>query len=155
VVIRQRTVKHSAPVTVALGILALLVGSIVLVGQLISAIDYSLAQRLGLQESDEQTDPLHRRLELSTARWDLLVLWTLPLAGVAMLIDAHWWPWVALIAGGAYVDAGGREASKLLALRSEGVRIGTEHESRMGLGFLALMAALGLALIAHSLVVLI
>lgn len=141
--------------TVALGIVALLVGSLVFIGQLISALDFELAQRLGLQEKDEETDPLHRRLELSTARWDLLVLWTLPLAGVVMLIDTSWWPWVALIAGGIYVDTGGRESFKLLALRAEGVGVGTEREVRTGLGFLALLAAVGLALVAHALVVLI
>lgn len=83
--------------TVALGIVALAVGLVVVTGQLISTLDFARAQRLGLQERDEETDPLHRRLELNTARWDLFVLWTLPLAGVAMLIDASWWSWVALI----------------------------------------------------------
>jgi hypothetical protein len=97
---------------------------------------------------------MHRRLELNTARWDVLVFWTLPLAGVAMLIDVSWWPWVALIAGGVSVDAGGREVSKFLAVRSEGVRVGTEQEGRIYVGFLALTLAVGLALIAHSLAVL-
>ena len=141
--------------TVALGIVALVFGSFVLVGQLISAANFPLAQRLGLQEADASSDQLHRRLELGTARWDLAVLWTMPLAGLAMLVDASWWPWVALVAGGAYVDAGGREASKVLTLRSEGVRIGTAREARNLLGLFASLAVLGLALIAHALVVLI
>jgi hypothetical protein len=140
-------------VTTALGIAALLVGSLAVVGQLISVFDFKLAQRWGLQEKDEYTDTLHRRLELSTARWDVVVLWTLPLAGVAMLLDTSWWPWVALIAGGVWVDAGGREYLKWVALRDQGVRIGAEPEIRLGRAFLALMVALGLALIVHSLVV--
>ena len=141
--------------TIALGIVAFAVGSLVIVGQLISAVDFELAQRLGLQEGDAGADPLHRRLELSTARWDLLVLWTLPAAGVAMLIDTRWWPWLALVAGGSYVDAGGREACKILTLKAEGVRVGTIQETRNLLGFHALMVAVAVALIAHSLVVLI
>ena len=140
--------------TVALGVVALLLGSVGLAGQLISVLDFELAQRLGLQEKDGGTDPLFRHLELNTARWDLFVLWTLPLAGIGMLIDATWWPWAALIAGGAYVDAGGREVFKLLALRTEGVPVGTGRETRLGLGFLTLMVAVGIALIVHALVVL-
>lgn len=140
--------------TVALGIVALFVGSVVLVGQLVSGTDFSLAQRLGLQERDEGSDALHRRLELSTARWDLLVLWSLPLAGVAMLIDASWWPWVALIAGGICVDAGGREAAKVLGLIAQRIRVGSRRERRNLFGLFALLVAVGLALIAHSLVVL-
>ena len=66
---------------VVLGIAALLVGLLGLVGQLISAIDFQLAQKLGLQEKDEETDHLYRHLELNTARVDVLVLWTLVVAG--------------------------------------------------------------------------
>ena len=141
--------------TTALGIVALLIGSFGIVGQLISALDFGLAQRLGLQEGDDETDPLHRRLELSTARWDLFVLWTLPLAGVAMILDTSWWPWVALLAGGISVDTGGRESFKWLGLRAERVRIGSERETRLGFAFLSLMVVVGLALIAHALVTLI
>ena len=140
--------------TVALGTAALVVGLLVVVGQSLSVLDFGRAQRLGLQEKDEHTDPLHRRLELGTARWDVLVLWTLPLAGGVMLIDVSWWPWVALIAGGVCVDTGGRESFKLRALRAEGVRVGDQREARLALTFLALMVALGLALIAHAFVVL-
>lgn len=138
--------------TVALGISALLVGALVVIGQAISVADFQLAQRLGLQERDGGAEALHHRLELAVARWDLLVFWTLPLAGVAMLSDASWWPWLALIAGAVCVDTGGREASKLLALRAQRVRIGTPQERRNLFGLHALLVALGLALIADSLV---
>ncbi|MGI9556369.1 MAG: hypothetical protein ACR2N5_00345 [Solirubrobacterales bacterium] len=141
--------------TDAVGIAALLLGSVVIGGQLISVLDFELAQRLGLQEADAGSDIVHRRLELNAARWDLLVLWTAPVAGVAMLIDTSWWPWVALVAGGVYVDTGGREAAKVLGLRAEGIRVGTERERRTLFGLYALLAAAGLALIAHALVVLI
>ncbi len=138
---------------IALGIVALLLGALVVVGQFISTVDFQLAQRLGLQEKDEATEPLFRHLELNTARWDLLVLWTLPLAGVLMVAENSWWPWVALIAGGILVDTAGREAAKGLGLRAEGVRIGAPNEVRVYFGFFALMAAVGLALIIYSLAV--
>ncbi len=97
-----------------------------------------------MQEKRDTTDPLYWRLERNTAIWDLLVNWTLPVAGVLMLLDHSWWPFVALVAGGVYADQGGREIAKVVGLRSEGVRVGTEGGVRFALAFLSLWAALGL-----------
>jgi hypothetical protein len=138
---------------VPLGIVALIVGLVGFFGQLISAIDFRLAQRLGLQEKDEGTDRLYRHLELNTARVDLLVLWTIILAGVLMIVDHSWWPWVALVAGGVHVDAGIREIGKIRGLVAEGVRVGTPVEARLGIGFLAFVSVVGLALVAYALTV--
>jgi hypothetical protein len=140
---------------IALGILALLFGLVGFLGQLVSAVEFRLAQRLGLQEGNEETEPLYRRLELNTARWDLFVLWTLPVAGVLMLGGHAWWPYVALVAGGVSADAGGRETAKLLGLRAQGIRIGSAREVRTGLVFLPLLALLGAALVVYSLTVLV
>jgi hypothetical protein len=135
---------------IALGIIALLGGFLVL-GQLISVVNFEFAQKVGLQEKDEATDPLFRHLELNTARWDQFVLWTLPFTGALMLADHSWWPYVALIAGGVHVDTAGREVVKHLGLRSQGVRIGAAQEVRLYFGALAVMAAIGLALIGYAL----
>jgi hypothetical protein len=138
-------------VQIALGIVAFLLGSFFVVGQLISAVNFSFAQKLGLQEKDDETEPLFRRLELNTARWDLVVLWSATLAGALMLVDNSWWPYVALIAGGIYVEASGREAAKHLGLRAQGVRIGGAPEVRVYFATLGVMAAVGLGLIAYAL----
>ena len=140
---------------IALGIVALVVGSVGFIGQLVSAVDFRLAQTLGLQEKDEETDPLYRRLELNTARWDLFVLWTLPVAGALMLAGHAWWPVAALVAGGIHVDVGGRETAKLLGLRAGGVRVGSAREIRLGLTLLPLLTFVGLALVVYSLTVLV
>ncbi len=136
-----------------LAILALLVG-LGFFGQIVSVISFKLAQKLGLQERDEATDPIYRHLERNTARWDLFVLWTLPLAAILMLIEHRWWPYAALLGGGIYFDAGGREAAKILGLRAEGVRTGTARETRFGLSYFASMVIVGLALVIYSLMVL-
>lgn len=116
------------------GTLCVIAGLLYL-GQLISVANFSLAQRLGLQESSDQTEPVHSCLELWTARWDLWVLWTLPAAGILMLIG-HWlWPYAAMIGGGAFVDAGGREAAKIFGLKGQRVQVGSRRE------FLVAMAA--------------
>ena len=126
---------------IIVGILCL-VGWLLYVGQLISVANFGLAQRLGLQESPGHADPLLSQLELWTARRDLLSLWTLPVAGVLMLTN-HWsWPYAAMIGGGAFVDAGGREAAKVFGLKQGGVRIGSQQEFRVAIGaYIYLIAA--------------
>jgi hypothetical protein len=137
---------------IAVGLVCVVFGGAGLVGQLVSAIDFRLAQRWGLQEKDDETDPLYRGLELSTARWDLLVIWLLPAAGILMLLDHTWWPFVALAAGGVHVDTGGRELAKLSGLGRQGIRIGGKQEIRVGRAFLGLMILVGLIVGVYALV---
>jgi len=117
--------------------------SLLVAGQLVSVVDFGLAQRLGLQEKPEGVDPLLGRLEWGTALWDVLVLWTLPVAGILMLLDHSWWPYVALIGGGVYLDTGGREAVKILALHRHGVRVGGPGQLRLFMGTFVFLAATG------------
>jgi hypothetical protein len=135
----------------ATGIVWVVLGSIIVIGQFISTIDFRLAQKLGLQEKDDGTDPLFRRLELNTARWDLVVLWTLPAAGFLMLVDHAWWPYVALVAGGIHVDTAGRETAKVLGLRTHGVRTGSERDARLFFFFMGFMSLIGVWCIAYGL----
>jgi hypothetical protein len=106
----------------------MLFGGFVWVGQTISTINYPFATRVGLQESMEGTDPLFQHLEHNTAKWDMVTLWTLFAAGLLMVINSNWWPYLALIAGGVYFDAGGRELVKILGMKAEDQRIGTQRD---------------------------
>jgi hypothetical protein len=57
-----------------------------------------------------------------------------------MLIGHPWWPYAAMIGGGAAVDTGGREAAKVLGLRRCGVRTGAAGEHWLAMGTLGLPA---------------
>ncbi|MGI9659571.1 MAG: hypothetical protein ACR2OD_11730 [Gaiellaceae bacterium] len=138
----------------ALASSALLLGLLTFVGQLISVVDFELAQRLGLQEKSDHAGALFSRLEQNTARWDIAVLWTLVPVAVLMLVDHSWWPWLALATGGMHVDAGGRELAKFYGLRADGVAVGTQSEQRTFQLFLIAMSAIGAALIGYALAVL-
>lgn len=127
---------------IALGVLFAALG-LLYAGQLLSVLDFGLAQRLGLQERPAHVDPLSSHLELWTARFDILWLWTLPAAGLLMLLDHSWWPYAAMVGGGAFVDAGGRELSKVAGLREHGVRTGTPAEQRNVTIALTIMIVLG------------
>ncbi|MEW8430786.1 MAG: hypothetical protein AB2615_13770, partial [Candidatus Thiodiazotropha sp.] len=67
---------------VILGWLLIVFPGILYIGQVISSVDFPLAQRLGLQENPHAADPLLQRAERYTAYWDLLTLVWLPLSGI-------------------------------------------------------------------------
>ena len=136
---------------IAVGVLALVPG-LLYVGQVISVANLELAQRLGLQEKPGHADPLLIRLEQWTARWDLLWIWTLPVAGILMLIDHAWWPYVAMIGGAALVDTAGREGAKWLGLRAHGLDLGSSSERRTYVSALVVMLIAGALAIAAGLV---
>jgi len=135
---------------IVLGIICVLFGGIGWVGQLISGINYPLAQRLGLQEKSEGTDPLFQRAETNAARWDSFVLWTLLAAGILMLINNHWWPYVSLVAGGIYLDGAGREVAKCISLSKEGIRIGTPKDLKIAKVFFIAMSVIALWVIIYA-----
>ena len=135
---------------VLFGVLCLIAG-LLYIGQVISVVNFNLAQRLGLQESPDHADPISSSAELWAARWDLLWLWTLPAAGALMLIDQWLWPYAAMIGGAAFFDAGGREAAKVLGLKQAGVGVGSRRELRVIIATFVFLGAAGLFAIGFGL----
>lgn len=120
------------------------------VAQLISSVNFSLAQRLGLQEDPDEADALLQRAEKYTALWDLVTLVWLPLSGLLMVVDSPAWPLFGLIGGAIYLDAAGREAAKILSLQHEGVRIGAPKQRRFFFSTYLIMGVLGVLVIMYS-----
>ena len=128
-----------------LGLVWLAIGGLLYAGQFISTVNFPLAQRLGLQEKTENVDPLIGQLERKAAGWDLVVTWIPPFAGVLMLLDQRWWPAASLVAGGIYLDAGGREWGKILGLMAHGLPVGNPKERIMIYGTFTILIVTGLA----------
>ena len=109
----------------------LLVGGALYLAQVISSVNFRLAQRLGIQEDPEFADPLIQRSERYAAYWDLVTLVWLPLAGILMIINHEWWPIFSLIGGAIYLDTSGREAAKYISFRHEGIKLGTDKQQKV------------------------
>jgi len=131
-------------------ILILFPGALLLV-QLISSLNFSLAQKLGLQEKSGSAAPLLLRSERYTAYWDLVTLVWLPVAGILMVINDPWWPVIALIGAAIYIDAAGREAAKNLSFRHEGIETGTKQEQILFFITYIIMIIIGIIIIIYSL----
>jgi len=133
-----------------IGWMLLILGGLLYSAQLISSVNFKLAQRLGIQENPDETDSLLQTAERFVAYWDLVTLGWLPLAGLLIIIDHSWWPIISLMGGAIYLDASGREAAKIISFRKEGIRIGTIRQQRVFFASYIIMAVIGLVVIAYS-----
>lgn len=133
-----------------LGWVLIIFPGILFVGQIISSIDFSFAQKIGLQESPDEADPLLQRAERYSAYWDLVTLGWLPLSGVLMVFNHSAWPLVAFFGGAIYLDSAGREAAKILSFKHEGIRIGAPKQHRFFFATYIFMALLAVAIIFYS-----
>lgn len=134
-----------------LGWLLIIFPGILYVGQLISSLNFELAQKLGLQEKPETADTILQRAERYTAYWDLVTLVWLPLSGILMIINHPFWPYASLIGGAIYFDASGREAAKFLSFKHEGINTGTTKEQKLFLATYIIMAIVAVIAIVTSL----
>ena len=140
---------------VAIGWVLLILGGALYLAQVISSVNFELAQRLGIQENPEDTDPILQRSERYAAYWDLVTLGWLPLAGVLMIINHEWWPIVSLIGGAIYLDTSGREAAKNISFRHEGIKTGTDKQQRIFFASYIVMAVIAIILITYSVIALV
>ena len=133
-----------------IGWIVLILGGALYLAQVISSVNFQLAQRMGIQEKPEETDALLQRSERYTAYWDLVMLGWLPLAGALMIANHGWWPIISLIGGAIYLDTAGREAMKNLSFRHEGLRVGTEKQQKTFFASYLVMGVVAIVLIVFS-----
>ena len=133
-----------------LGWILIIFPGILFFGQLISSVNFSLAQKLGLQEDPEQSDRLLQRAERYTAYWDLITLVWLPVSGVLMVLNNSAWPVLSFFGGAIYLDAAGREAAKTLSFKHEGIRLGSPMQQNIFFATYIIMAVIGIVVVTYS-----
>lgn len=116
-------------------------------GQVIAVTAPDLAVRLGLAGSRDEEDSTYYVDGQAEARWDVLSLWTLPLAGVLLILDNTWWAYLGLVGGGMYVYFAGRGIVVRLAMQRHGIRIGTPNTVKLFIAVLSLWGIIGLVTI--------
>lgn len=135
-----------------IGWIFIIFGGTLYLAQIISSVNFPLAQHLGIQEKPETSDTLLLRSERYTAYWDLLTLLWIPIAGILMVANHHLWPVMSLIGGTIYLDTAGREAVKNLCFRHEGVKVGTDKEQRVFFACYIVMAVIAIIAIMYSII---
>lgn len=118
--------------------------------QVLSAIDFSLAQKIGIQENPAEADQLLQRAERYVAYWDLVTLIWMPVTGLLVVFRSELSPLAGLIGGAIYLDAAGREAAKMLSFKHERVRIGGKAQQKIFFASYFVMGFLGLITIIYA-----
>jgi hypothetical protein len=135
-------------------ILIIFTGILCWLGQVINASSPTLAARIGLTEPESDVDPTYFVDGRGEAVWDALILWTLPVAGVLLLIDSPWWVYFGLIGGGMYLYFAGRMLVVRLAMQRHGIRIGKPETVKLYNAVLILWGLLAMVTIIMALAVL-
>ena len=135
---------------VVLGVVLLVLGLICWGGQVVNWLMPQTAARMGLSEAEDAVEPVFWVDTRAEAAWDALVVWTLPLAGLLLLLDVAGWAYWCLLGGGVYLYFGGRGIFQRVAMQRRGMRIGSVANVRVGIAFLALWAAAAVVTIAAA-----
>ena len=72
-------------------------------GQVVTWLAPEAATRLSLTEAEDAVDAVYWADLRGEARWDAITLWTLPLAGLLLVVGHQAWAWLGLFAAGIYV----------------------------------------------------
>lgn len=107
-------------------------------GQVVSAFWPKTAVKLGLIEPEADVDPTFYADVRGEAYWDTLMLWTLPAAGLLLLLDSPSWTYFGLIGGGMYLYFAGRGILVRRLMQRRGIRIGKPETLRTIYVFLTL-----------------
>jgi hypothetical protein len=129
------------------GILLIVFGVIAWGGQALSALTPRFAAKLGLIEPESEVDTAFYADVLGEARWDSLTLWTLPLAGLLIILNCSLWIYFGLVGGSMYLYFAGRAIFTRLLLKRKGVRIGKPELLKIYFIFITLWGIIGLATI--------
>ena len=118
------------------GLIVLVVSSIGWLGQAISAFAPQMAERLGVTEPEADLDTTFHADVRGEAYWDTLTIWTLPVAGLLLLLERPAWAYFGLVGGGMYLYFAGRGIIVRRIMQYLGIRIGTPETLRMVYAFL-------------------
>ena len=132
------------------GILLIVFGLIAWGGQVLSTLTPKFAKKLGLIEPEADVDTAFYADARGEARWDSMTLWTLPLAGIFIILNSPLWIYFGMFGGSMYLYFAGRAIVTRLELRRHGVRIGKPELLKIYFIFVTLWGLIGLATIVKA-----
>lgn len=120
------------------GIILTLLSSIAYFGQVLSAFWPETAAKLGLTEAEGDVDSTFYADMRGEAFWDTVILWTLPVAGVLLMLNNPMWAYFGLVGGGMYLYFAGRGILARRVMQDHGLQIGSPESLKVAYIFLTL-----------------
>ena len=110
-----------------IGVLAVIFGLICWLGQSLAVLHLPTAVKFGVFEPEKDVDKGMWLIErFSMGIMDILLLWTLPAAGLLMVLQNPYWMIIALISGGIYIYFPGEFILTRIILKKHGLKIGSD-----------------------------
>jgi hypothetical protein len=119
--------------------------------QVINAAAPKFAARLGFGEPESAVDRTFFLETRGESIWDALILWTLPLAGILLILNHPWWAYFGLVGGGMYLYFAGRGIIVRRLLQRNKIKIGRPQMLAVYYAGLALWGIIGLVTIVLAL----
>ena len=108
------------------GIVVIIVGLIVFIGQALSFFAPKLATNIGLNDAEEDMDHSLYIIETkANGLSDILLTWIFPLSGFLMIMNHRYWPLLALVGSGIYVYFALLAIFTRLYLKKVGKKVGS------------------------------
>ncbi len=120
------------------GIILTILSSIASFGQLITAFWTENAVKWGLTEHEDDVDLTFYADVRGEAFWDSALLWTLPVAGVLLILNIPHWAYFGLVGGGMYLYFAGRGIVTRIMMQRRCIRIGKPESLKVAHIFLTL-----------------
>jgi hypothetical protein len=120
------------------GIILTILTSIGYFGQVLSAFLPEAATKLGLTETESEVDPTFYADVRGEAFWDTAILWTLPVAGVLLILNNPLWVYFGLVGGSMYLYFAGRGIVVRRVMLRRNICIGTPESLKVAYIFLTL-----------------
>ena len=97
------------------------------IGQIIIALSPKVAVKIRIAEAESNVNPTFFADMRGQAIWDAISLWTLPVAGVLLIINNALWTYFGLVGSGIYLYFVGRGISSRLIMQRHGINIGRSN----------------------------
>jgi hypothetical protein len=120
------------------GVILIIFTLLAWLGQVITAFWPTVATKLGLTEPETDVDPTFYADVRGEAFWDTAILWTLPVAGILLVVNNPLWVYFGLVGGGMYLYFAGRGIVVRLVMQRRGIRIGQPETLKVIYVFLTL-----------------
>jgi len=122
-----------------IGIIVIVVGLLVWIGQLLSFVAPDIATKIGLNSPEEEMDQSLYIIETkANGLSDILLTWMLPLSGLLMIFEHKAWPFFALLGSGIYIYFALLTIFSRIFLKKRGRMVGSPADERIAYVFSAI-----------------
>ena len=122
-----------------IGIVVIVVGLIVYIGQGLSFLAPDIATKIGLNDPEEEMDQSLYIIETkANGLSDIILTWTLPLSGLLMIFDHKAWPILALVGSGIYIYFALLTIFSRIFLKRKGKKVGSPSSEKTAYVFSAI-----------------